>query len=64
MIWEQRFLSGLKVQIPGYFSKSASVTLEIKKKKKKGQVLDMNWLIRRQQIYEALIEFSTQETQV
>lgn len=34
MIWEQRFPSGLKVQIPGYFSKSASVTLEIKKKKR------------------------------
>lgn len=46
-----RFLSGLKVQIPDYISKSASVTWKIKK----GQVLDMNWQIRRQQIYSALL---------
>lgn len=44
---ELSFLSGSKVQIPDYISKFASVTWEIKK----GQVLDINWQIRRQQIY-------------
>lgn len=41
MIWELRFLSGLKVQIPDYISKSPSETWEIKKKKKSSSRNDL-----------------------
>lgn len=41
MIWELRFLSGLKVQIPDYIIKSPSETWEIRKKKKSSSRNDL-----------------------